>query len=84
MGKNISDADRKIARRMMSKKLLKEGSRTISDADRLVQDLMLEKLLNESSRTISDADRLRAEKSYIELNDGGMAMSGRGKPVRTF
>ena len=61
MGKNISDADRKIARRMMSKKLLKEGS-----------------------RTISDADRLRAEKSYIELNDGGMAMSGRGKPVRTF
>jgi len=83
MGKNISDADRKIARRMMSKKLLKEGSRTISDADRLVQDLMLEKLLNEGSRTISDADRLRAEK-YIKRNDGGMAMSGRGKPVRTF
>lgn len=85
MGKNISDADRKIARRMMSKKLLKEGSRTISDADRsMVQDLMLEKLLNEGSRTISDADRARVEESYIERNDGGMAMSGRGKPVRTF
>ncbi len=84
-GKNISDADRKIARGVMSKRLLKEGSRTISDADRsMVQDLMLDELLKEGSRTISDADRARSEESYIKRNDGGMAMSGRGKPVRTF
>ena len=38
-----------------------------------------------NGRTISDADRARVDElKYLKRNDGCMAMSGRGKPVRTF
>ncbi len=75
-GRTISDADRARARRMTTN----ESGRTISDADRR----LIEMMLNESGRTISDADRARIAEKYMKRNDGGMAMSGRGKPVRTF
>ena len=68
-GRTISDQDRKIAGRMgrkHSKKLLNEGSRNISNADRARVD----KLLKEAAKTISNADTL-------ELNDGGMARKTR-------
>ena len=55
------------------------GSNADADFDRAV-----EKLLGGGSRDLSDADRARVEESYVNRNDGGMAMSGRGKPVRTF
>ena len=58
-----------------------ESGRTISDADRR---RLMAMMLNESGRTMSDQDRMRAEDAYLKRNDGGMAMSGRGKPVRTF
>ena len=48
--------------RKHSKKLLNEGSRNISNADRA----RVNKLLEESAKTISDADTLKR-------NDGGMA-----------
>lgn len=57
------------------KKLLGEGARTISDADRK----RVEKLLSEESgKTISDADRkfLEAE-GYLKKNDGGMVRKTR-------
>ena len=63
------------------------NGRTISDADRV---RARRRAINESGRTISDADRARVEEiteeyeKYLKRNDGGMAMSGRGKPVRTF
>ena len=68
-GRTISDKDRKIAGRMgrkHSKKLLNEGSRNISNADRA----RVNKLLEESAKTISDADTLKR-------NDGGMARKTR-------
>jgi len=92
MGIKIYDLDsdeetKESKKRRTKERIAKEEKsfidRTGSDADADF-DRAVKKLLNEGSRTISDADRLRAEKSYIELNDGGMAMSGRGKPVRTF
>ena len=52
----------------------------LSEARRANQ---IEDLLAEG-RNISDADRAMAAEKYIKRNDGGMAMSGRGKPVRTF
>ena len=70
MGKNISDADRKMAKKMLS-----EDSRTISDADRR----MLKKMLSEGSRTISDADKALADEMFIKRNDGGIA-----RKTRTF
>jgi len=76
-GRTISDADRARARRMTTD----ESGRTISDADRR---RLMAMMLNESGRTMSDQDRRRAEDAYMKRNDGGMAMSGRGKPVRTF
>ena len=63
------------------------NGRTISDADRV---RARRRAINESSRTISNEDRARVEEiteeyeKYLKRNDGGMAMSGRGKPVRTF
>ena len=68
-GRTISDQDRKIAKRMgrkLSKKLLNEGSKNISNADRARVD----ELLEEATKTISDADTL-------ERNDGGMARKTR-------
>ena len=68
-GRTISDQDRKIAGRMgrkHSKKLLNEGSRNISTADRARDN----KLLEESAKTISDADTLKR-------NAGGMARKTR-------
>ena len=41
----------------------------------------VEKSLEESAKSISDKD---GEEYFLRRNDGGMAMSGRGKPVRTF
>tara|TARA_R110000851_G_C12676242_1_gene523261 strand:- start:197 stop:439 length:243 start_codon:yes stop_codon:yes gene_type:complete len=67
-GRNISDADRARARAMAA-----EARRA-----KQIEDLLAE------GRNISDADRARAAEKYIKRNDGGMAMSGRGKPVRTF
>ena len=94
MGIKIYDLDsdeetKESKKRRTKERIAKEeksfAARTGSDADADADfDRAVKKILNEGSRTISDADRLRAEKSYIELNDGGMAMSGRGKPVRTF
>jgi hypothetical protein len=84
-GRTISDADRVRARR----RAINESGRTISDADRQLEK-EIERMLNESSRTISNEDRARVEEiteeyeKYLKRNDGGMAMSGRGKPVRTF
>ena len=54
-------------------KLLREGGRTISDADRK----RVERLLGEGGRTISDADRRRLEEAYIKRNDGGIARKTR-------
>ena len=90
-GRTISDADRARARRMT----INESGRTISDAvspamsrevaraaaNRARSHLMT---TNESGRTLSDADRALLMRRYMNRNDGGMAMSGRGKPVRTF
>ena len=39
----------------------------------------VERSLKESAKTISNKDG-----EFLRRNDGGMAMSGRGKPVRTF
>ena len=79
-GRTISNEDRVRARR----RAINESDRTISDADRQLAK-EIEMMLNESRRTISDADRARVEElKYLKRNDGGMAMSGRGKPVRTF
>ena len=54
-------------------KLLREGGRTISDADRK----RVERLLGEGGRTISDADRQLLMKKYINRNDGGIARKTR-------
>ena len=62
-------------------------ARNISDADRArarMQITDFERASLEEGRNISDEDRARAEEKYMKRNDGGMAMSGRGKPVRTF
>ncbi len=70
-GRTISNQDQKIANRMgrkHSKRLLNEGSRTISDADRARAD----KLLKEATKTVSDWDTLK-------LNDGGIA-----RKIRVF
>jgi glutamate formiminotransferase len=93
MGIKIYDLDsdeetKESKKRRTKERIAKEEKsftdRTGSDANAEANfDRAVEKLLGEGSK-ISDADRARAEKSYIELNDGGMAMSGRGKPVRTF
>ena len=37
-----------------------------------------------SANPISNRDARTLEEAYMKRNDGGMAMSGRGKPVRTF
>ena len=37
-----------------------------------------------SVNSISNRDVKMLEDEYMKRNDGGMAMSGRGKPVRTF
>jgi len=87
-GRTISDADRERARRYQTNESRARArrmttnafGRTISDADRR----LIEMMLNESGRTISDQDRALAEEKYMKRNDGGVAMSGRGKPVRTF
>ena len=50
----------------VAKKILGEGSKNISNADRARVD----ELLEEAAKTISDADTL-------ELNDGGMARKTR-------
>ena len=92
MARNISDADRARARMQITdfeRASLEEG-RNISDEDRARARAMAEakarriKALLEEGRMISDADRARAAEKYMKRNDGGMAMSGRGKPVRTF
>jgi len=94
MARNISDADRARARMQITdfeRASLEEG-RNISDEDRARaramaakarRDKQIENLLAEG-RNISDAERARAAEKYMKRNDGGMAMSGRGKPVRTF
>ena len=66
-----------------------ESGRTMSNEDRararrIKMMLLRAGLGDESGRTMSDQDRMRAEDAYLKRNDGGMAMSGRGKPVRTF
>jgi hypothetical protein len=38
----------------------------------------------QSANPISNRDVQILEEAYMKRNDGGMAMSGRGKPVRTF
>ena len=94
MARNISDADRARARMQITdfeREAIAEG-RNISDEDRARaramaakarRDKQIENLLAEG-RNISDAERARAAEKYMKRNDGGMAMSGRGKPVRTF
>ena len=37
-----------------------------------------------SANSISNRDVQMSQEDYMKRNDGGMAMSGRGKPVRTF
>jgi len=37
-----------------------------------------------SANSISNRDAQILQEAYMKRNDGGMAMSGRGKPVRTF
>jgi hypothetical protein len=69
-GKNISDADRRRARKM----LLNESGRTISAADRRFARKML---ADESGRIISDSDRLLLEEKYLKRNDGGIAQKTR-------
>ena len=62
-------------------------ARNISDADRARARMQITDFEREAiaeGRNISDADRARAAEKYMKRNDGGMAMSGRGKPVRTF
>ena len=62
-------------------------ARNISDADRARARMQITDFEREAiaeGRNISDADRAMAAEKYIKRNDGGMAMSGRGKPVRTF
>ena len=53
---------------------MREADRTVSDAD---QAAYMRRLLGESGRGISDADRLRAEKQFLERNDGGKARKTR-------
>ena len=86
-GRTISDADRVRARR----RAINESGRTISDADRrAIANKKLKEMMGEGSKNISAMDKARVEEiteeyeKYLKRNDGGMAMSGRGKPVRTF
>ena len=85
IAKNISDEDR--ARRMAKniKGLIGEGGKNISNEDRARRKAKnIEGLIAEGGKNMSDQDRALAEEQYMKRNDGGMAMSGRGKPVRTF
>ena len=66
-----------------------ESGRTMSNEDRararrIKMMLLRAGLGDESGRTMSDQDRMLEAEKYMKRNDGGMAMSGRGKPVRTF
>jgi hypothetical protein len=61
-------------RRNISKEILGESGRTVSDADR---EVVRRALMDESGRTISDADRARLLESYINRNDGGIAKKTR-------
>ena len=56
----------------------------MADKDRLRERLMKKLDSTQSANSISDKDLKILEEAYIKSNDGGMAMSGRGKPVRTF
>jgi hypothetical protein len=93
-GRTISDVDRMIANKKL-KEMKGEGSKNVSAMDREqfneIMRMFEEKQRrerelqgNESGKNISNEDRARAEEQYMKRNDGGMAMSGRGKPVRTF
>ena len=71
----------------------KRRKRTPSEKDadrRAIANKKLKEMMGEGSKNISAMDKARVEEiteeyeKYMKRNDGGMAMSGRGKPVRTF
>ena len=60
-------------------------AKNISDEDRARARARARRMTtNESANPISNRDVQILEEAYMKRNDGGMAMSGRGKPVRTF
>lgn len=100
MAKNISDEDRARRMAKNIKGLIGEGGKNISNEDRararrIAKNISnedrarrmaknIEGLIAEGGKNMSDQDRALAEEQYMKRNDGGMAMSGRGKTVRTF
>ena len=82
------DSDAKRRKRTTSKI---KGTPSEKDADRrAIANKKLKEMMGEVSKNISAMDKARVEEiteeyeKYMKRNDGGMAMSGRGKPVRTF
>jgi len=84
------DSDAKRRKRTTSKI---KGTPSEMDADRRARTIAnkkLKEMMGEGSKNVSAMDKARVEEiteeyeKYIKRNDGGMAMSGRGKPVRTF
>ncbi len=82
------DSDAKRRKRTTSKI---KGTPSEKDADRrAIANKKLKEMMGEGSKNISAMDKARVEEiteeyeKYMKRNDGGMAMSGRGKPVRTF
>ena len=63
----------------------REGSKTISNADRRIADKMLKEMTGEGAKNISKIDKSRAKEimesyeNYMKRNDGGIA-----KKTRTF
>ena len=56
----------------------------MSDADRARARAVRTLNTTKSANSISNRDVQMSQEDYMKRNDGGMAMSGRGKPVRTF
>jgi len=66
------------------KKVIAGGGETVSNADRARDRDRVRRFLNKA-RTVGEANTISNRDVHRLLeNDGGMAMSGRGKPVRTF
>ena len=80
----MGDKDR-LRKRLMKKLDSTQSANIISDKDLKILEESTKKLdSTQSANIISDKDLKILEEAYIKRNDGGMAMSGRGKPVRTF
>jgi len=85
-GEETKGSKKRRTRERIAKEEKSFAARTGSDADknRLRERLMKKLDSTQSANSISDKDLKILEEAYIKRNDGGMAMSGRGKPVRTF